>query len=87
MPAAFRLHQVAGVCAQELRTVWLFFFHEFFPGPGSVLVYAAASGILPQSSLSLLNLAGAVTPPTGYRLRGLLTPFEAEKVPSDSLRS
>lgn len=59
-----RLHQLVGVRAQEIRTVWLFFFHNFFLGVGTILVYVAANVILlennPETSLPLAYMASAV---------------------------
>lgn len=59
-----RLHQLVGVRAQEIRTVWLFFFHNFFLGVGTILVYVAANVILlennPETSLPVAYIASAV---------------------------
>ncbi len=64
MPSAPRLHQFVGVRAQEVRTVWLFFFHNFFLGIGTILVYVAANVILlennPETSLPVAYIVSAL---------------------------
>jgi HEAT repeat protein len=59
-----RLQKLTGVRAQETQTVWLFFFHNFFLGIGTILVYVAANVILlennPTTSLPLAYIAAAL---------------------------
>ncbi|MBC8152406.1 MAG: Crp/Fnr family transcriptional regulator, partial [Bacteroidetes bacterium] len=63
MASAPALHRFLGLRAGEAATVWLFFWHNFLLGIGTILVYVSANVILlenhPETSLPIAYLVSA----------------------------
>ncbi|GAB3257304.1 hypothetical protein GCM10027347_19670 [Larkinella harenae] len=59
-----KLYRSIGVRQHEIRTVWLFFLHNFFLGIGTILVYVSANVILlenhPETSLPIAYVVSAI---------------------------
>lgn len=64
MPPAQKFYRSIGVRQHEVRTVWLFFLHNFFLGIGTILVYVSANVILlenhPETSLPIAYVVSAL---------------------------
>ncbi|MFC5408896.1 cyclic nucleotide-binding domain-containing protein [Larkinella bovis] len=64
MSPAQKFYRSIGVRHHEVRTVWLFFLHNFFLGIGTILVYVSANVILlenhPETSLPIAYVVAAV---------------------------
>ncbi|MGA0558454.1 cyclic nucleotide-binding domain-containing protein [Larkinella sp. VNQ87] len=64
MSPAQKFYRSIGVRPHEVRTVWLFFLHNFFLGIGTILVYVSANVILlenhPETSLPIAYVVSAL---------------------------
>ncbi|MGM9510853.1 cyclic nucleotide-binding domain-containing protein [Larkinella sp. GY13] len=64
MSPAQKFYRSIGVRHHEVRTVWLFFLHNFFLGIGTILVYVSANVILlenhPETSLPIAYIGSAI---------------------------
>lgn len=64
MSPAQKFYRSIGVRHHEVRTVWLFFLHNFFLGIGTILVYVSANVILlenhPETSLPIAYIVSAI---------------------------
>ncbi|MFD1143362.1 cyclic nucleotide-binding domain-containing protein [Larkinella insperata] len=64
MSPAQKFYRSIGVRQHEVRTVWLFFLHNFFLGIGTILAYVSANVILlenhPETSLPIAYVVSAI---------------------------